>query len=83
MTDGGASPWLGSRPGLALALSNPLAGQGLSCTYLGDQFRDLMGFIPRLAVDILTVYNDTRGVSGFALQPARSLTVKMTQLFSF
>jgi hypothetical protein len=40
-------------------------------------------FIPHPLSDLHVVYNDTRGVSGFALPPARSLTVKMTQLFSF
>ncbi len=35
------------------------------------------------ATGLRIVYNDTRGASGLALPPARSLTVKMAQLFSF
>jgi hypothetical protein len=40
-------------------------------------------FIHHPLSDLYIVYNDTRGVSGLALPPTRSLTVKMTQLFSF
>ena len=40
-------------------------------------------FIHHPLSNLYVVYNDTRGVDGLSAPPARSLTVKMTQLFSF
>jgi len=40
-------------------------------------------FIHHPLSDLYIVYNDTRGTSGLGLPPTRSLTVKVTQLFSF
>jgi hypothetical protein len=40
-------------------------------------------FIHHPLSNLYVVYNDTRGTGGLGLPPARSLTVKVTQLFSF